>query len=172
MTSTPTSTGSRTTRCATSTSIRSASAYRRFSGGAAPGPPGEQTFWAASASGSGEQTATWEAEAGEWTIVLMNADASQGVSADLSAGAEANFLLWLAIGLLLAGLLVLASGVLLIILGARRATSRRSGGRRDGHGRPRRAAPRRPGRPSTRLGCAASSTPVSGAGSGSSSGCS
>ncbi len=53
----------------------------------------------------------------------MNADASQGVSADLSAGAEANFLLWLAIGLLLAGLLVLASGVLLIILGARRATS-------------------------------------------------
>ena len=97
--------------------------YRRFSGGPPPGPPGDQTFWAASASGSGEQTATWEAEAGEWTIVLMNADASQGVSADLSAGAEANFLLWLALGLLLAGLLVLAAGVLLIVLGARRATS-------------------------------------------------
>ena len=97
--------------------------YRRFSGGPPPGPPGEQTFWAASASGSGEQTATWEAEGGEWTIVLMNADASQGVSADLSAGAEANFLPWLALGLLLAGLLVLAAGVLLIVLGARRATS-------------------------------------------------
>ncbi len=97
--------------------------YRRISGGPPSGPPGEQTFWAASASGSGEQTATWEAEAGEWTIVLMNADASQGVSADLSAGAEADFLLWLAIGLLLAGALLLAGGVLLIVLGARRATS-------------------------------------------------
>ena len=97
--------------------------YRRFLGGAPPGPPEEQSFWAASASGAGEQTATWEAEAGQWTIVLMNTDASRGVSADLSAGAEANFLIWLAIGLLLAGALVLACGVLLIVIGARRATT-------------------------------------------------
>jgi hypothetical protein len=97
--------------------------YRRFRGGPPPGPPGEQDFWAASASGTGEQVATWEAESGNWTVVLMNADGSQGVSGDLSAGAEADFLLWLAIGLLIAGLLVLASGVLLIVLGARRATA-------------------------------------------------
>jgi hypothetical protein len=97
--------------------------YRRFPGGPPSGPPGEQAFWAASASGTGEQVATWEAESGNWTVVLMNADASQGVSGDLSAGAEADFLLWLAIGLLLAGLLVLASGVLLIVIGARRATA-------------------------------------------------
>jgi len=97
--------------------------YRRFPGGETPGPPGEQTFWAASASGSGTQSATWEAESGEWTIVVMNSDASRGVAADVSAGAEANFLLWLAIGLLVVGLLVLAGGVAMIYLGARRATS-------------------------------------------------
>ena len=98
--------------------------YRLFAGGEPSGPPGEQTFWVTSAFGAGEQTATWDAESGEWTIVLMNADASDGVAADVSVGAEANFLLWLAIGLLVAGLLVLAVGVLLIVLGARRATAK------------------------------------------------
>jgi Domain of unknown function (DUF4389) len=97
--------------------------YRRFAGGEPPGPPAEQTFWAASASGSDTQSATWEAESGEWTVVVMNADASQGVSADVSAGAEANFLLWLAIGLLIAGALLLVGGVTLIVVGARGATA-------------------------------------------------
>jgi hypothetical protein len=97
--------------------------FRRFSGGELPGPPAEQTFWAASASGSGRQSATWEGESGDWTIVVMNEDASRGVSAEVSAGAEANFLLWLAIGLLIAGLLLLAGGVTLIVIGARGATS-------------------------------------------------
>lgn len=97
--------------------------YRQFPGGEPPGPPTKQTFWAASASGSGEQSATWEAESGEWTIVVMNADASRGVSADVSAGAEANFLLWLAIGLLIAGLLLLAGGVTMIVIGARGAAT-------------------------------------------------
>jgi hypothetical protein len=97
--------------------------YRRFPGSEPPGPPGEQTFWAASASGADMQRATWEAESGNWTIVVMNSDASQGVAADVSAGAEANFLLWLAIGLLIAGALLLAGGVVLIVVGARGATS-------------------------------------------------
>jgi hypothetical protein len=97
--------------------------YRRHAGGEPPGPPGEQTFWAASASGPGTQRATWEAESGEWTVVVMNADGSRGVATDLSAGAEANFLIWLAIGLLVAGALLLAGGVLLIYLGARGATA-------------------------------------------------
>ena len=97
--------------------------YRRFPGSEPPGPPGEETFWAASASGAGTQRATWEAESGNWTIVVMNSDASLGVAADVSAGAEANFLLWLAIGLLIAGALLLAGGVVLIVVGARGATS-------------------------------------------------
>jgi hypothetical protein len=98
--------------------------YRRFRGGEPSGPPGEQGFWVASASGSGRQSAVWEAESGDWTIVLMNADGSAGVAADVSAGAEAGFLLWLAIGLLLAGALVLAGGVTMIVFGVRGASGR------------------------------------------------
>jgi hypothetical protein len=98
--------------------------YRRIPGGEPAEPPGEQDFWAASASGSGRQSAVWEAESGDWTIVLMNTDGSPGVAADVSAGAEADFLLWLAIGLLAAGALILAGGVTMIVFGARGASAR------------------------------------------------
>ena len=42
----------------------------------------------------------------------------------MSAGAEADFLLWLAIGLLAAGALILAGGVTMIVFGARGASAR------------------------------------------------
>jgi Domain of unknown function (DUF4389) len=98
--------------------------YRRLRGGEPAEPPGEQDFWAAAASGSGQQSAVWQAESGDWTIVLMNADGSPGIAADLSAGAEANFLLWLAVGLLVAGALILAGGVTMIVFGVRGASAR------------------------------------------------
>ena len=98
--------------------------YRRIPGDRPAEPPGEQGFWAAAASGPGRQSAVWEAESGDWTIVLMNADGSQGVAAEVSAGAKAGFLLWLAIGLLAAGALILAGGVTMIVFGVRRASAR------------------------------------------------
>ena len=82
-------------------------------------PPGEQDFWVAAASGSGEQTLTWNPESGNWSAVIMNADASDAIAADVSVGAEADFLIWLAIGLLVAGAIFLLGGAGLIYLGAR-----------------------------------------------------
>ena len=93
--------------------------YRRLPGGEPAGPPTEQTFWAASASGSGTQSAVWEPESGDWTLVVMNADGSRDVAVELSVGAEADFLLWLAIGLLVAGVLLLGGGATMIVFGAR-----------------------------------------------------
>ena len=75
-------------------------------GGAPQGPPTEQPFWAASASGVGTQTLTWKVREGDWSVVLMNADGSRGVAADIDVGAKLSFLLWVAIGLLLGGALV------------------------------------------------------------------
>ena len=49
----------------------------------------------------------------------MNADGTRGVAADVSVGAEADFLIWLAIGLLVAGGILLFGGAGLIYLGAR-----------------------------------------------------
>ena len=93
--------------------------YERTAGGPPAAPPTEQDFWAESASGPGEQTLIWNPESGDWSAVLMNADGSRGVTADVSVGAEADFLIWLAIGLLLAGGIFLLGGAGLIYAGAR-----------------------------------------------------
>jgi hypothetical protein len=94
--------------------------YRRVAGGAPPGPPGDETFWVDSASGTGVQTLRWELERGTWTFVLMNADGGAPVQAELAAAAEAPFLVWVAIGLLVVGLLFLLLAGLLLYAALRR----------------------------------------------------
>jgi hypothetical protein len=90
--------------------------------GAAPAtPPGEQSFWVASATGAGSQALTWNPEDGDWVVVLMNEDGSAGVEADLSIGAEVDPLIWIGIGTLLVGLVILLLGALGIAVGATRA---------------------------------------------------
>jgi hypothetical protein len=94
--------------------------YFPIAGGAPQGPPTEQRFWAASASGVGTQTLTWKVREGDWSVVLMNADGSRSVVADIDVGAKLSFLLWVAIGLLLGGVLVVGGSTALIVLAARR----------------------------------------------------
>ena len=94
--------------------------YRAIAGGPPQGPPTAQHFWAVSASGVGQQTVTWEVREGDWSVVLMNADGSPGVVADVDLGAKLSFLLWLAVGLLLGGGFVLVGSTALIVLAARR----------------------------------------------------
>jgi hypothetical protein len=93
--------------------------YVLRTGEAPSGPPGNQTFWAASSSGRGSQSLTWNVQDGSWRVVVMNADGSPRVSADLSVGAELPNLIWLGVGLLAAGALLLTGGVLMIYFGAR-----------------------------------------------------
>jgi hypothetical protein len=93
--------------------------YTRRSGGAPSGPPGDETFWVASTAGSGERTLEWEPEDGDWQAVVMNEDASRGVASDLSIGAELDSILWIGIGLLVAGAL-LAAGCALAMTAASR----------------------------------------------------
>ncbi len=57
---------------------RSRREYREIGGSGSPGAPGAERFWAASARGSGTQTLTWDVEHGDWSAVVMNADASRG----------------------------------------------------------------------------------------------
>lgn len=94
--------------------------YLSVSGGAPQVPPTEQSFWAASASGVGTQTLTWKVREGDWSVVLMNADGSRGVAADVDLGAKLSFLLWVAIGLLIGGALVVGGSTALVVLAARK----------------------------------------------------
>jgi Domain of unknown function (DUF4389) len=93
--------------------------YRTYRGGAPNSPPGVQRFWSATSTGSGQQTLTWKPQAGNWRIVLMNADGSAGVSSDVSIGANMPHLLGIGIAAAGVGLLLLAIGVTGIYLVAR-----------------------------------------------------
>jgi hypothetical protein len=96
--------------------------YDQQAGGAPSGPPAKQTFWVASASGAGEQSLTWDPKSGNWVAVLMNADGSAGVEADVAIGAELDPLLGIGIGIVVAGALLLLLGALAIALAATRAS--------------------------------------------------
>jgi hypothetical protein len=86
--------------------------YSRRSGAAPTGQPGDETFWVASVAGSGERTLEWEPEDGDWQAVVMNEDASRAVSSELSIGAELDSILWIGIGLFVAGVLLAAGSAL------------------------------------------------------------
>ena len=93
--------------------------YREQAGSRRPGAPGDQRFWAVSAQGAGTQTLTWDVEHGNWSVVVMNADASPNVDVELRAGAEAPFLEPAGWGTLIAGLVALGLAGLLTFLGLR-----------------------------------------------------
>jgi hypothetical protein len=78
----------------------SASAYTQVAGGRPTAAPGSLSIWDAKAAGSGDLNLTWKPRAGNWRIVLMNADASPGVQAQVRVGARLPHLLSIGIGLL------------------------------------------------------------------------
>lgn len=80
--------------------------------------PADQGFWAATATGTGTQQLDWEATDGRWAVVVMNADASPGVRADVDVGLRVDGVLPLAAVLLGAGVVLTALAVLLIVFGA------------------------------------------------------
>jgi hypothetical protein len=95
--------------------------YRTVPGDAPLAAPAEQTFWAASAQGVGTQTLTWDLEKGEWTVVIMNGDATPGMMVEASAGAKTGLLIPVAVGLLLGGLILATVAAVLLVVVTRRS---------------------------------------------------
>jgi hypothetical protein len=95
-------------------------------GSAAPAPPGGKQFWAVSATGAGEQTIKWQLAKGDWSVVVMNADGSPGVATNVSVGGKLELILWLGVGILAVGGLMLAAGIVAIVLGRRRPAAARA----------------------------------------------
>jgi hypothetical protein len=84
--------------------------FRLQQGGAPAAPPTSKHFWVAHSLGSGSQTLSWTPANGNYRIVVMNANASAGVHTDLAIGARLPHLLWIGIGALGAGALLLLLG--------------------------------------------------------------
>ena len=95
--------------------------YAGHSGGAPVTAPARAGIWAARAAGPGTQTLTWPGRSGSWTVVAMNADGSRPVAVRIGVTATMPALPWIATGLLAGGVLILAAGVILIVVPARRA---------------------------------------------------
>jgi len=92
---------------------------RRLDGSGTPEPPTEQIFWVSKVSGAGQQTLDWVLPngSGDYRFVLMNADASEGVTVDMSVGVRVPFLRSLGVGMLAGGGVLTAVGVALFIWG-------------------------------------------------------
>jgi hypothetical protein len=101
-------------------------------GGAPSAPPAQLSIWAASAEGTGEQTLVWKPRDGDWSIVLMNTDASAGVSVRGDLGAKFPPLPWVAAGLLMAGAVLAVVGGWLLVSGVRGVTRRPESGQSPG----------------------------------------
>jgi hypothetical protein len=97
--------------------------YTRHAGNRHPVSPEHAGIWQESSQGTGRQAIDWEIDDGDWSIVVMNADGSLGVDADVSAGANVPFLDelgWSAIG---SGAFALVIGLGLIALAVRRPST-------------------------------------------------
>jgi len=89
-----------------------------------PAAPAAALPWATRSQGTGRLTLTWAVRGGDWTVVVMNADARPGLSVRAEAGLSALALPWLAGELLATGLLTGMAAVALIIVPVRLASRR------------------------------------------------
>ena len=94
--------------------------YERQEGSATPAPPGDQTFWVAEVTTAQPGALTWDVEGGDWTVVVMNADGSSGVEANARVGIKIDWLLPVAIVLIVVGVVVMVGGILLAVFVGRR----------------------------------------------------
>jgi hypothetical protein len=100
--------------------------YVSHQGTQLPTTPGNEAFWDVATDGEGLQTLDWSLDSGNWTVVVMNTDASAGVNADLAFGAKISNIIsiaWVVMGF---GLISTLGGGFLIYRGLRRSGASRT----------------------------------------------
>lgn len=78
--------------------------------------PVDETFWVASTVAAATESIEWEVEQGEWSMVVMNVDASPGVEANLQAGMRVDALLPIGAAILVVGLILGAVAATLLVV--------------------------------------------------------
>jgi hypothetical protein len=89
----------------------------RRAGEGRPALPAAQTFWAASSSDG--RAVDWKVRSGDWSVVMMNADGSPGVSVDAKVGADAPFIRDFAWWLTIPGIGLGLIALVLVVFGVR-----------------------------------------------------
>ncbi|HEX5968107.1 MAG TPA: DUF4389 domain-containing protein, partial [Intrasporangium sp.] len=90
--------------------------YRHVAGtDAEVAPPASQDFWVAQATGPGTQELTWTPDTGRWSAAFLNASGEPGVAMNVQAAVRSGALLGIAIGLLVAGIVLAVIGTILVV---------------------------------------------------------
>jgi hypothetical protein len=100
--------------------------YREVDGLAPTAAPSDAGIWVAQATGPGPLVLRWEPQGGDWAVVVMNADGSAEVSAEMTVGATVPVLGWGAAALLTVAIVSLALGIALLFLAVQLAHRRRT----------------------------------------------
>lgn len=92
---------------------------RTDGGSATAEAPGAQSFWVAAAESTNEAELSWALEAGDYEIVVMNADGTAGIitSAEIGASLPSSTGLWILVTVI--GLLIMLGGAAAIVVGTR-----------------------------------------------------
>jgi hypothetical protein len=93
--------------------------HDHVNGKTVPAPPEDESFWVAQVVGTGSQTLEWALREGDWALVIMNGDASAPVAVDVRLGARFGIVYPLTVGLTAAGVVLLAIGATLVVVGSR-----------------------------------------------------
>ncbi len=99
----------------------SADDFRLHPGGPPSAPPTVHSYWVVHTSSADEQELIWEPMAGTYNVVVMNADGSEGIDADIRVGASMPFFGSIADILIYVGLFVGAIGVLMLYFTIKRS---------------------------------------------------
>jgi len=92
--------------------------FVQHSGSNTAAQPASQNFWAASASGTGTQTVQWAVSGGRYSVVLMNADGSAPIDAQVAVGLKIPAILHgIGLGLLIGGIILLVGGGVMLFFG-------------------------------------------------------
>lgn len=95
--------------------------FTHHSGNNTIATPTSQTFWVASATGTGTQTLDWNIDNGSYTMIIMNADGSSPVDAEAEIGVKLPPIVHnVGLALLITGIVLLIGGGLMIYLAVRK----------------------------------------------------
>jgi len=101
--------------------VFSASDFSLHPGGPPSAPPTVHSYWVVHTSSADAQELIWEPQAGTYNIVIMNADGSEGIDAEIQVGASVPFFGSIANILISVGLFVGAIGGLMIYFTLKRS---------------------------------------------------
>jgi hypothetical protein len=85
-------------------------------GSGSPASPAGAVDWVASASGRGEQELDWRVQGGSHAFVIMNADGSARVTVEADLAVKLPYVRGFGVAFMVAGAVLLGSGLLLILL--------------------------------------------------------